>query len=251
MSRNYTIKVWRQEDAKSKGKIVTYPLENISPDCSFLEMLDILNHKLIKQGDDPITYDHDCREGICGMCALVINGIVHGPMPETTTCQLHMRTFKDGDTIVIEPLRAKAFPIIKDLMVDRSAMDRVMAAGGFVSVNTGSAPEANAVAIARENAELAMDAAACVGCGSCVAACQNSSAMLFVAAKISQFALLPQGKVEAKKRARAMVAQMDKEGFGNCTNEYECVAVCPKNIKQSNIARLNREFIKQMFIDGE
>ncbi len=240
---NFTLVIWKQKDRKSKGKFVNYSIENISPDTSFLEMLDILNEQLVNKGDEPVTFDHDCREGICGMCSLYINGRPHGPDDEVTTCQLHMRKFKDGDKITIEPWRAKPFPVIKDLMVDRSAFDKIIQEGGYVSVNTGQAPDANAVLVARHNAELAMDAAACVGCGACVAACKNASAMLFVSAKVSQLALLPQGKVEAQKRVQAMVAKMDELGFGNCTNTYACEAECPKLITVSNIARMNREFM--------
>ena len=237
-----TLEIWRQKDAKSKGKFVTYQVKNISPNCSFLEMLDILNEQLISKNEEPITFDHDCREGICGMCSLYINGRPHGPDDAITTCQLHMRKFKDGDTIVIEPWRAKPFPVIKDLMVDRTAFDRIIQNGGYISVNTGGAAEANSILIPKEYAELSMDAAACIGCGACVAACKNASAMLFVSAKVSQFALLPQGKVEAKERVKNMVATMDELGFGNCTNTYACEAECPKLISRSNIARMNREF---------
>lgn len=240
---NFTLKVWRQKDSRSKGKFVTYKIENISSDTSFLEMLDIFNEGLVMKGLDPVAFDHDCREGICGMCSLYINGRPHGPDDSITTCQLHMRKFRDGDTIIIEPWRAKAFPVIKDLMVDRNGFDRIIQEGGYVSVNVGQAPEANAVLVAKKAAELAMDAAACIGCGACVAACKNASAMLFVSAKVSQFALLPQGKVEASNRVQAMVAMMDELGFGNCTNTYACEAECPKDIKVSNIARLNREFL--------
>jgi succinate dehydrogenase / fumarate reductase iron-sulfur subunit len=218
-------------------------VENISPGSSFLEMLDILNEELTLKGEDPIHFDHDCREGICGMCSLFVNGRPHGPEEEITVCQLHMRTFPDGQTITIEPWRAKAFPVVKDLVVDRGAFDRIIQAGGFISVNTGAAPDANAIPIPKTNADLAMDAAACIGCGACVAACKNSSAMLFVAAKISQLALLPQGKMERKIRAQKMIAQMDKEGFGACTNTYACSAECPKAIDFTNIARLNRQFL--------
>lgn len=245
-----TLKIWRQKNAKTKGKFVTYQITGISPDCSFLEMLDQLNEKLIKENNDaidfakcPVSFDHDCREGICGMCGLFINGRPHGPDEGITTCQLHMRKFKDGDTIVIEPWRSKAFPIIKDLLVDRSALDKIIQAGGYVSVNTGGVPDANAILINKQNAELAMDAAACIGCGACVAACYNASAMLFASAKISQLALLPQGKVEAKERVQKMVKEMDNLGFGNCSNTYACEAECPKLINRSNIARMNREFI--------
>ncbi len=244
VSMNLNLKIWRQKSATDKGEMVDYKLTDVSPDMSFLEMLDMLNDRLIREGKDPVAFDHDCREGICGMCSLMINGQAHGPERETTTCQLHMRSFKNGDTIVIEPWRAKAFPIHKDLMVDRSAFDEIIAAGGYVSVNTGHAPDANAIPIPKENADLAMDAAACIGCAACVASCKNASAMLFVSAKISQLALLPQGEAESKQRAEAMVAKMDELGFGNCTNEAECEASCPKGIDISNIARMNREFIK-------
>ena len=241
MEMNITLKIWRQENAQSKGKFETYKLTDISPESSFLEMLDILNQQLIEKLEHPVCFDHDCREGICGACGLYINGRPHGP-DTGTTCQLHMRKFKDGDTIVIEPWRAKPFPIIKDLVVDRTAFDEIMQAGGYVSVNTGGVPDANAIAIPKEKAELAMDAAACIGCGACVAACKNASAMLFVSAKVSQFALLPQGKVEASERVRNMVDKMDEMGFGNCTNTGACEAECPKQISISNIARMNREF---------
>ena len=238
------LKIWRQQNTQSHGKMVDYTLENVSPDSSFLEMLDQLNEELVSKGKDPVAFDHDCREGICGMCSLMINGQSHGPMKETTTCQLHMRSFKDGDLIIIEPWRAKAFPVLKDLMVDRSAFDKIMVAGGFVSINTGNAQDANALLVAKENAELAMDAAACIGCGACVASCENASAMLFVSSKISQLALLPQGRPEAQQRALKMVDKMDELGFGNCTNEAECEASCPKGISISNIARMNREYTK-------
>ncbi|MFV0592280.1 MAG: succinate dehydrogenase/fumarate reductase iron-sulfur subunit [Draconibacterium sp.] len=238
------IKVWRQKNAKSKGKFETYTIENVSTGSSFLEMMDILNNDLIEKGIDPIAFDHDCREGICGTCSLYINGRPHGPDTEVTTCQLHMRKFKDGETIIIEPWRARAFPVIKDLVVDRSAFDKILQAGGFVSVNTGGIPDANAIPVAREDAEEAMDAAACIGCGACVAACKNSSAMLFVSAKVSHLAKLPQGKVEAKTRAMSMVAKMDELGFGGCTNTRACEAECPKSISIMNIARLNREYLK-------
>jgi succinate dehydrogenase / fumarate reductase iron-sulfur subunit len=241
---NLKLKIWRQKDKKSKGEMVDYLLEGVSPDQSFLEMMDQLNEELVTKGDDPIAFDHDCREGICGMCSMMINGNAHGPEKETTTCQLHMRKFKDGDTIAIEPWRAKAFPVLKDLMVDRSAFDQIIAAGGFVNVNTGNPQDANAILIGQENAELAMDAAACIGCGACVASCKNASAMLFVSAKISQLALLPQGQVEADQRVINMVNKMDELGFGNCTNEAECEASCPKGISISNIARMNREYVK-------
>lgn len=238
-----TLKIWRQANQDTPGKFVDYPVQDISPDASFLEMLDILNEQLVAKGEDPVAFDHDCREGICGMCSLFINGKPHGPDKAITTCQLHMRWFKDGDTIVIEPWRAKPFPVIKDLMVDRTAFDEIIQAGGFVSVNTGGVPDANAIPIKKRNADLAMDAASCIGCGACVAACKNASAMLFVSAKVSQFALLPQGKVEAKERVQKMVAKMDELGFGNCTNTYACEAECPKEISVTNIARMNREFL--------
>jgi len=238
-----TLKIWRQAAQDAPGKFVQYPIQHISPEASFLEMLDILNEQLVAKGEDPVAFDHDCREGICGMCSLFINGKPHGPDAAITTCQLHMRRFKDGDTIVIEPWRAKPFPVIKDLMVDRTAFDEIIQAGGFVSVNTGGVPDANAIPIKKRNADLAMDAASCIGCGACVAACKNASAMLFVSAKVSQFALLPQGKVEAKERVQKMVAKMDDLGFGNCTNTYACEAECPKEISVTNIARMNREFL--------
>jgi succinate dehydrogenase / fumarate reductase, iron-sulfur subunit len=238
-----TLRIWRQKDAKSTGKFVTYPIDNISPNCSFLEMLDILNEELIGKNEDPVVFDHDCREGICGMCSLYINGRPHGPDDAVTACQLHMRKFRDGDTIVIEPWRARPFPVIKDLMVDRTAFDKIIQEGGYISVNTGGAAEANNILVSKENSELSMDAAACIGCGACVAACKNASAMLFVSAKVSQFALLPQGQIEAKQRVKKMVRKMDELGFGNCTNTYACEAECPKLISRSNIARLNREFM--------
>jgi succinate dehydrogenase / fumarate reductase iron-sulfur subunit len=252
MSGNHTghmslnLKIWRQKNKNDKGGMVDYKLDNVSPDMSFLEMLDTLNEKLVREKGDSIAFDHDCREGICGMCSLVINGQAHGPESETTTCQLHMRKFKDGDTVVIEPWRAKAFPVEKDLMVNRDAMDEIMAAGGFVNVNTGNAPDGNNILVGKVDAELSMDAAACIGCGACIASCKNASAMLFVSAKVSQFALLPQGKVEAKERVHAMVKKMDELGFGNCTNEAECEAQCPKGIKIENIARMNREYFKSV-----
>jgi succinate dehydrogenase / fumarate reductase iron-sulfur subunit len=241
---NFTLKIWRQENAKAKGRFETYHVTNISPDCSFLEMLDQLNEQLIQQKQMPICFDHDCREGICGMCSLYINGRPHGNDTGVTTCQLHMRRFKDGETIWIEPWRAKAFPVIRDLVVDRSAFDKIIQAGGYISVSTGGVPDANAIPIPKDKAELAMDAAQCIGCGACVAACKNASAMLFVAAKVSHLALLPQGQVEAKRRVKAMVAKMDELGFGNCTNTGACEAECPKEIKITNIARMNREFYK-------
>lgn len=237
------LKIWRQTGPDTKGKFVQYPVHNISKDASFLEMMDILNEKLVANGEEPVAFDHDCREGICGTCSLYINGRPHGPDDSITTCQLHMRKFKDGETIVIEPWRAKPFPIIKDLMVDRSAFDHIMQAGGYVSINTGGVPDANAIPVKKENADLAMDAASCIGCGACVAACKNASAMLFVSAKVSQFALLPQGKIEAKRRVEKMVAKMDDCGFGNCTNTYACETECPKDISVANIARMNREFL--------
>ncbi len=241
-----TLKIWRQKNANSKGKMETYQVKDISPDTSFLEMLDILNNDLESQGMDPVHFDHDCREGICGMCSLYINGHPHGPQ-QTTTCQLHMRSFKDGDTITIEPWRARAFPVVKDLVTDRSAFDRIIQSGGYVSVNTGGVPDANELAIPKVVADEAMDAATCIGCGACVAACKNASAMLFVSAKVSHLALLPQGKVEAAQRAKNMVAQMDAEGFGACTNTGACSAECPKEIDLTNIARLNREYLSASF----
>jgi succinate dehydrogenase / fumarate reductase, iron-sulfur subunit len=239
---NLNLKIWRQPKKDAPGKMVDYKVSGISADMSFLEMLDVLNIQLIEKGDNPVVFDHDCREGICGMCSLMINGQAHGPESRTTTCQLHMRKFDDGDTIVVEPWRAKAFPVLKDLMVDRTAFDDIISAGGFISVNTGNAPDANAIPISKENADLSMDAASCIGCGACVASCKNASAMLFVSAKVSQFSLLPQGKVESSKRAVNMVNKMDDLGFGNCTNEAECEASCPKGISISNIARMNREY---------
>ncbi|MBD3626755.1 MULTISPECIES: succinate dehydrogenase/fumarate reductase iron-sulfur subunit [Cyclobacterium] len=238
---NLTLKVWRQRNPSEKGGFKTYKISGISADMSFLEMLDVLNEDLSDKGEDPVHFDHDCREGICGMCSLYINGQPHGPH-QTTTCQLHMRSFKDGDTITIEPWRANAFPIVKDLVVDRSSFDRIIQSGGYVSVNTGGVPDANEIPIPKVIADESFDAATCIGCGACVAACKNASAMLFVSAKISQLALLPQGKVEKRERAEKMVAQMDKEGFGACTNTGACSAECPKEIKLSNIARMNREY---------
>jgi len=240
---DFTLKIWRQENTRIKGKFVTYKVTGISADCSFLEMLDILNGQLINKFEKPVCFDHDCREGICGACGLYINGRPHGPDTGITTCQLHMRKFRNGDTIIIEPWRAKPFPVIKDLVVDRSAFDRIIEAGGYISVNTGGVPDANALPVRREDAETSMDAAACIGCGACVAACKNASAMLFVAAKVSQFAVLPQGKIEARERVLKMVAKMDELGFGNCTNTGACEAECPKLISLSHIARLNREFL--------
>lgn len=244
---NLTLKVWRQKGPNAEGKLETYEAKGISQSMSFLEMIDTVNDNLVRAGKDPIAFDHDCREGICGMCGAVVNGQAHGPEGGTTLCQLHIRKFNEGETIVIEPWRSTAFPVIKDLVVDRSAFDRIIASGGFVSVNTGGTPDANALPIPKHDAELSMDAAACIGCGACVAACPNASAMLFVSAKVSQFSLLPQGKVEAGERARNMVTTMDEEGFGNCTNIGECEAACPKEISLTNIARLNREFMKASF----
>lgn len=241
---NLTLHVWRQKNASAQGGFVTYEAGDISPDMSFLEMLDVVNERLVLKGEEPIAFDHDCREGICGACGVVINGAPHGPRMRTTACQLHMRSFKDGDLITLEPWRATAFPVVKDLIVDRGAFDRIIASGGYVTAPTGSAPDGNAIPIPKENADLAMDAAACIGCGACVAACPNASAMLFTAAKVSQFALLPQGQPERFRRVRRMVAQMDAEGFGSCTNHGECEAVCPKGISLENIARMNRDFIK-------
>jgi len=240
---NLTLKVWRQKNASDRGGFETYPVKNISSEMSFLEMIDVLNEELIKEGKDPIAFDHDCREGICGMCSMYINGRPHGPWQQNTTCQLHMRAYKDGDTIVVEPWRANSFPVIKDLVVDRSAFDRIIQAGGYISVNTGNAVDANATPVEKDKADAAFAAAACIGCGACVAACKNSSALLFVSAKVSHLALLPQGNPERKSRAMNMVAQMDKEGFGSCTNTGACEAVCPKGISIENIARLNREYM--------
>ncbi|MHC5064288.1 MAG: succinate dehydrogenase/fumarate reductase iron-sulfur subunit [Planctomycetota bacterium] len=243
--------IWRQRSAQDAGKIVSYDMPEVSPDMSFLEMLDVLNEELIGKGEEPIAFDHDCREGICGTCGLVINGTAHGPTRVTTTCQLHMRSFKDGDEIWIEPWRARAFPVIKDLVVDRSSFDRVIESGGFISVNTGSAPDANAISIGKDSADRAFEYAACIGCGACVAACKNASAMLFVGAKVSHLASLPQGRVEAGRRARSMVAAMDAEGFGNCTNQYECEAVCPKEISVTAIAQMNREYLRGSLLETD
>lgn len=239
---NLTLKVWRQKNAKAKGSFETHQLKGISTDMSFLEMFDVLNEQLIKEGKEAIAFDHDCREGICGMCSMYINGRPHGPKQGVTTCQLHMRSFKDGDTIIVEPWRSAAFPVIKDLAVDRSAFDRIISAGGYISVNTGNAQDANNILIPKTDADDAFSAAACIGCGACVATCKNGSAMLFVSAKVSQLALLPQGQVERKERVLKMVEQMDAEGFGNCTNTGACEAECPKGISLENIARMNREF---------
>ena len=244
-----TLKIWRQKNANTKGQFETVKIDGISPDMSFLEMLDIVNDREMKQGKEGFAFDHDCREGICGMCSLVINGMPHGPDHAITTCQLHMRKFKDGDTIVIEPWRASAFPVIKDCVVNRSAFDRIIQAGGYVSVNTGAAPEAASLPVPKDKADRAFDAAACIGCGACVATCKNGSAMLFVAARVSSLALLPQGRPEAKRRAKAMVAKMDELGFGSCTNTRACELECPKGITVEHIARLNREYLKAKFSD--
>jgi succinate dehydrogenase / fumarate reductase iron-sulfur subunit len=245
---NLTLKIWRQKGANDKGKIIDYAIGDVSPDMSFLEMLDVLNQDLIEQGEEPVAFDHDCREGICGSCSMFVNGQAHGPDAMVTVCQLHMRSFNDGDTIYIEPWRATAFPVIKDLIVDRSAFDRIQQAGGFISVNTsGNTQDANSIPIEKENADNAFDAATCIGCGACVASCKNSSAMLFVSAKVSQFALLPQGQVEATDRVLNMVKQMDDEGFGNCTNTGACEVECPKGISLENIARMNREYLSASF----
>jgi succinate dehydrogenase / fumarate reductase, iron-sulfur subunit len=242
------LKIWRQAGPTSAGRMVDYVADNVSPDMSFLEMLDVVNEGLVKKGEESIAFDSDCREGICGMCSLVINGTPHGPDRSTTVCQLHMRRFKDGDTITIEPWRARAFPVLKDLVVDRSAFDRIIAAGGYVSVNCGGAPDGNAIPIPKDIAEAAMDSAQCIGCGACVAACKNASAHLFMSAKISQMAMLPQGQVERQRRVVSMVEQADAEGFGSCSNEAECEAVCPKDISISNIARMTREYVKAVLV---
>ena len=244
---NLTLKIWRQANAKAKGQFETYVVRDVSTESSFLEMLDILNNQLIHEGKEPVAFDHDCREGICGACSLRINGHAHGPESEVTTCQLHMRNFKDGDKIVIEPWRSRAFPVIKDLVVDRTAYETILQAGGFISVGTGGVPDGNAIPIAKDDAEESMDAAACIGCGACAATCKNGSAMLFVAARVSSLAKLPQGQVEAARRAKAMVAKMDELGFGNCTNTGACQAECPKGITINHIARLNREYLKAKF----
>lgn len=248
---NVTLRVWRQKNANTDGKFESYPVSNVSTEMSFLEMIDVLNEQLIKEGKDPIAFDHDCREGICGMCSMYINGRPHGPWHANTTCQLHMRAYKDGDTITVEPWRANSFPVIKDLVVDRSAFDRIIQAGGYISVNTGNAVDANAVPVEKQKADSAFAAAACIGCGACVAACKNSSAMLFVSAKVSHLSLLPQGAPERKTRVMSMIAQMDKEGFGACTNTGACEAVCPKEISISNIARLNQEYLSSSFTTAE
>ena len=241
-SMNLKLKVWRQKNSSAKGKFETFEVQNISSEMSFLEMFDVLNERLVNEGTDPVAFDHDCREGICGSCSMFVNGQAHGPWEKNTVCQLHMRAFKDGDTIVVEPWRSGAFPVLKDLVVDRGAFDRIIQAGGFVSVNTGNAVDANSLPIEKQKADESFFAASCIGCGACVAACPNGAAMLFVSAKVSQLALLPQGMPERKTRVLNMVSQMDKEGFGNCTNIYECEAVCPKGISVSNIARMNREY---------
>ena len=246
-----TLKIWRQSGPEGQGRFDTYPAKDISTDMSFLEMLDVVNEKLALEGQEPVAFDHDCREGICGSCGTMVNGRAHGSLKGTTLCQLHMRHFADGDTLVIEPFRARAFPVIKDLVVDRSAFDRIIQAGGYISVNTGSAPEANSLPVPPADAERAMDAAACIGCGACVASCPNASAMLFVSAKVSQFALLPHGRAEAARRSRDMVRAMDGCGFGNCSNHRECEKTCPKEISIVNIARLNREYYKASFISPE
>jgi succinate dehydrogenase / fumarate reductase iron-sulfur subunit len=239
-----TLRIWRQKDARARGRFVTHVLPDATPDMSLLEALDVVNERLTLEGQEPVAFDHDCREGICGCCGLVINGVAHGPRRTTSACQLHARAFRDGDTITVEPFRARAFPVIKDLIVDRSALDRIIQAGGFVSVNTGGAPEANTIPVAKETAESAMDAAACIGCGACVAACPNASAMLFVAAKVSHLGLLPQGQAERGSRVLKMIGQMDREGFGACTNHGECEAVCPKGVRLEFIARLNRDYLR-------
>ena len=245
------LRIWRQASPDKPGRLVNYPVDHVSPDMSFLEMLDVVNESLVKKGEDAIAFDSDCREGICGMCSLVVNGIPHGPDRGTTVCQLHMRRFKDGDTITIEPWRARALTVVKDLVVDRSAFDRIIAAGGYVSVNCGGAPDGNAIPIAKDIAEAAMDSAACIGCAACVAACKNASAHLFMSAKISQLALLPQGQAERGRRVVAMIQQADKEGFGSCSNEGECEAVCPKEISIANIARMTREYTRAVLFAGK
>ena len=244
---NITLKVWRQDKRDSNGEFILYEVDNVTKDMSFLEMLDMLNNNLIRENKDPIAFDHDCREGICGTCGVMINGRAHGPLKGVTTCQLHMRSFNDGDSIIVEPWRAKSFPVIKDLVVDRTSFDRIMEKGGYISINTGAAPDANSIPISKDNADQAFDSAECIGCGACVATCKNSSAMLFVGAKVSQYALLPQGQVESKKRVMQMVEKMDEEGFGNCTNTSACEVECPKEISVENISRLNRELMKANF----
>jgi succinate dehydrogenase / fumarate reductase iron-sulfur subunit len=246
-----TLKVWRQAGPQQAGRLVEYPADHVSPDMSFLEMLDVVNEGLLKKGEEPIAFDSDCREGICGMCSLMVNGVAHGPDRGTTVCQLHMRRFKDGDTITVEPWRARAFPVIKDLVVDRSAFDRIIAAGGYVSVNVGGAPDGNTIPVPKNLAEAAMDSAACIACGACVAACKNASAHLFMSAKISQLSLLPQGQVERQRRVVAMITQADAEGFGSCSNEGECEAVCPKEIPISNIARMTREYVRAVLVGSK
>ena len=248
---NLTLRIWRQAGPEARGQFRDYKLSGVSTHMSFLEMLDVLNEQLIESGEEPVEFDHDCREGICGMCSLMINGQAHGPDNATTTCQLHMRRFNDGDTVTIEPWRATAFPVVRDLVVDRSAFDRIIQSGGYVSVNTGNAPDGNAIPVPGKTQETAMDAAACIGCGACVAACKNASAMLFVSAKVSQLAVLPQGQAERTDRVLNMVAQMDEEGFGHCTNTSECEAACPAEISVSNIARLNREYMKASLVAGK
>ena len=250
-SINLTLKVWRQRNSNDAGGFETYPVADISTEMSFLEMFDVLNERLIAEGKDPIAFDHDCREGICGMCSMVINGRPHGPWKGTTVCQLHMREYKDGDTVTVEPFRANAFPVIRDLMVDRGAFDRIIQAGGYISVNTGNAVDGNAIPINKDNADASFAAAACIGCGACVAACKNSSAMLFLSAKVSHLALLPQGQPEKRQRVIAMIDQMDKEGFGSCTNTYACEAECPKEISVTNIARLNKEYLSAAFTSND
>lgn len=245
---NIKLKIWRQKNAQAKGKFENYSLEDVSPEMGFLEMLDYLNQKLIKSGGEPVAYEHDCREGICGSCGMYINGRPHGPEAKTTTCELRMRSFKDGDTITIEPFRSRMFPIIKDLLIDRTAFEKILIAGGFISADTGSAPEANSILVCKKHADKAFDMATCIGCGACVAACKNSSAMLFVSAKINQYALLPQGKIEAPERVKKMVAKMDELGFGSCSNTYACEAECPKGISVSAIAKMNREFLHAKLI---
>lgn len=247
----FNLRVWRQPHAKSKGRLVDYSAQDLSPDMSFLEMLDRVNEDLVCRNEDPIAFEHDCREGICGSCSLVINGVAHGPEVGTTVCQLYMRKFKNASTIIVEPFRSRAFPVIKDLVVDRFALDKIIAAGGFISANTGSAPDAHAVLVPKGDADRSMDAAQCIGCGACVAACPNGSAMLFVAAKVSHLALLPQGRTEKRQRVLNMIAAMDELGFGNCSNHYECAAACPKNISSENIARMNREFLTANFVGTE